>query len=527
MYMSLQEIQPYNRNSPQYNGRSVQERLLSQNTTPILHPSNHLQLFQSWDSSLGSHDGAGCVYITEDEDDLPEPPPLPSVEYLLGKQPVNLRKRTIQSLKEQIKEKVATMGNIDDTYDSDSHSSVGSSKSDQYKRHRRKHKRKKGTENTTNTEVQEKHILQNSPLVVKRGSPGLERFPTPFPSLLGNMRFSERMPIQRKIDLDSAFDEVTKELEALASSPPAFSPSPNSPAHKRTVGGKKMSSTRQTANPPVLHTSAIQTNTIASQKSSKRGGPKLLPHQKNFQESHINHQLSSTPSAPIPDKFQQKIYGGKLGYFGAKKQKQSNPPTNAMSGQDAVSLASKNPTQFIDVLSQTIISSPKQPQYIKQAIRNGTKANRMESAPMEIDEIESQLNEMKMILKTTADSMMSASSIHPPSPELVRTSDETSDHDSDSTEYTSSSDEDTDTSGTDDSTSEYSSEEETDNKMTLGPKRLIMARNIGMAGSPRTKGIGFNRARMLSRYPRVLGRRVVHLDTVEEAPEEILYLAVS
>ena len=54
-----------------------------------------------------------------------------------------------------------------------------------------------------------------------------------------------------------------------------------------------------------------------------------------------------------------------------------------------------------------------------------------------------------------------------------------------------------------------------------------MARNIGMTGSSRTKGLGFSRARMLSRYPRVLGRRVVHLDTVEEAPEEIIYLAVS
>ena len=508
----------------------MQGRLRSKNAIPILHPSHHLQ---SWDSSLDSHDGASSDDIVDDENDLPEPPPLPSVEYLLGKRPVNLRRRTIQSLKEQIKEKVATMGNIDDSYDSDSHSSVGSSQSDQHKRHRRKHKRKKGTENTTNTEEWEKHILQNSPRVLKRASPGLERFPTPFPSLLGNMRFSERMPIQRKIDLDSAFDEVTKELEVLAGSPPAFSPSPtssislvgSSPALKKKGGGKKMSSTRHAPNPPISHTSAIQTDSIASQKSSKRGGPKLLPHQKNLQESHINEQLSTTSSASTPEKSQQKTVGSKLGFFGARKQKQSNPQPHAINCQDAMSLPRKE--HLVNVLSQTINSSPKQPTYMKQASRNGVKANQMESTPMEIDEIESQLNEMKMILKTATDSMMSTNSRHPPSPEPVGASGETSDHDSDSTEYTSSSSEDTDTSGTDDSTSEYSSDEEIDSKMTLSPKRPIMARNIGMAGSPRTKGVGFNRARMLSRYPRVLGRRIVHLDTVEEAPEEIIYLSVS
>ena len=520
-----------NRNSPQHSGKKVPGKLRSQKAQSVLHSSRHLQYSQSCESNVGSCEGISRDYFNEGEVDLPEPPPLPSVEYLLGKRPANLRKRAMQkSLKEQIKEKVATMGNIDDSYDSDSHSSVGSSQSDQFKRRRRKHKKKKGTENS---EEQEIHILQNSPSVVKRASPGLERFPTPFPSMLGNMRFSERMPIQHKIDFDSAFDEVTKELEALARSPPLFSPSPNSPSSSvgsspanKMVGGKKTLSMGQAQKP---HTSTINSKeiTATSQKSSKRGGPKLLPHQKNMQDTHSIHQSISTASPSIPEKPQQRTFVGRLSLFGSKKKKQSNPQPQAISGHDAVSLASKDPAQFISVLSQAIKSSPKQTRYMRQASQSGSKSNHTESTPMDIDEIESELNEMKIMLESAADSMESKHSRNPPSPEPTGASGETSDPESDSTEYTSSSDEDTETSATDDSSSEDSSNEEWESKMTSGPKRPIMARNIGMAGSPRARGLGFNRARMLTRYPRLLGRRVVYLDTVEEVPEEIIYLAVS
>ena len=476
----------------------------------------------------------------EGEDDLPEPPPLPSVEYLLGKRPVNLRKRTLQSLKEQIQERAATMGNMDESYDSDSHSSIGSSQSDQYKRHRKKHKKRRSVKNTTLIEEQERNSLQNSSPIVKRAQPGFERFPTPFPTSLGNTRFTERMPIQQKIDFDSAFDEVTNELEALVNSPSLFSsvsPSPkapfssveSSPAYK-TTNGKKIHPARQAPKPPVSHVSSAPKDTNVSQKSTKRGGPKLLPHQRNKQEAPNTKQASSNGSVSTPEQPKSSMLGGKLRFLRSKKQSQkqsqSQPP---VSGQDATVLASKDPAQFISVLSRAIKLSPKQPRIMRQVSQTDTKSsNKPESTPMDIDEIESQLNEMKLMLESAAGATVSTDSRRPPSPEPAGAADEASDTDSDSTEYTSSSDEDSDASDTDDTSSDDSSSQEGDRKKkSVGPRRPIMARNIGMGGDSRARGMGFNRARMLSRYPRLLGRRVIHLETVEEASEEIIYMAVS
>lgn len=523
------------RNSPQQ--KKLLGKIWNRKTAPAGDPNHHLKHSQSWDSSYG-HIEVG--HNMEGEDDLPEPPPLPSVEYLLGKRPVNLRKRTIQTLKEQIQEKAATLGNMDDSCDSDSHSSVGSSQSDQYRRHRRKHKRKRSVKNTTLIEEQERNILQGSSPIVKRAQPGFERFPTPFPNSLGSTRFTERMPIQQKIDFDSAFDEVTNELEALVNSPSLFSPaSPplkppfssveSSPAYK-TTNGKKLLPARQAPKPPISRASRASKDTSGSLKSTKRGGPKLLPHQKNKQEVHNNAKQASSGSLSTPEHPKSGMLGGKLKFLRTKKQnqKQSQPQSSAK-GQDAIALASKDPAQFVSVLSQAIKSSPKLPRFMRQASQTDTKSStNPDSTPMDIDEIESQLNEMKLMLESATRTTVSTDSKRPPSPEPAGAGDEMSDTDSDSTEYTSSSDEETDTSDTDDSSSEDSSDQEGDKKKkSLGPRRPIMARNIGMAGNSRARGMGFNRARMLTRYPRLLGRRVIHLETVEEASEEIIYLAVS
>ena len=517
----------YNRNSPQQGGKKLRGKLRPRITGFATDPG-HLQHSQSWDSSLGLGEVVNNDYIMDGEGDLPEPPTLPSIEYLLGKRPVNLRKRTVQTLKEQIKERAANMRNTDDSYDSDSHSSVGSSQSDQYKRHRRKRKKRKSARNTTNIEEEEGAVLQNSPSRVLRASPGLERFPTPFPSFIGNTRFAERMPLQQKIDFDSAFDEVTNELEALANSPPSFTPvglssisSVRSSPAPNLIDGKSSHSTQK---PPLSHASSVQRDISAgqtTQKSSKRGGPKLLPHQKSKQEPHAKHHAMSNVSSSALEPQKQKVLRR---FFGTKKHKmkQSDPPALIKSGKDATSLASDDPVQFINILSQAIKSSPKQPRFLKQA---SSQSIQPESAPMDIDEIELQLSEMKLMLESAAGSTTS-NSIRPPSPEFVRTSAETSDTESDSTEYTSSSDEDTETSDTDDTSSEDSSNEG-QRKKASGQRRPIMARNIGMGDHPRTRGFGFNRARMLSRYPRLLGRTVIYLDTIEEASEEIIYLTVS
>lgn len=498
-------------------------KIWNRRTAPEGDPNHHLKHSQSWDSSYGHSE---ADYNMEGEDELPEPPPLPSVQYLLGKRPVNLRKRTIQTLKEQIQERAATMGNTDDSYDSDSHSSVGSSQSDQYKRHRRKHKKKKSVKNTTLIEEQERNNLQNNSPLIKRAQPGFERFPTPFPNSLGSTRFIERMPIQQKIDFDSAFDEVTNELEALVNSPSLFSPAnllpkgpgESSPAYK-SANGKKLLPARQAPKPP---------DTSGSQKSTKRGGPKLLPHQKNKQEVH-NAKQASSGSLSTSEQPKSGILGGKLKFLRTKKQNQKqNQSPSSVRGQDVTALESKDPAQFVSVLSQAIKSSPKLPRFMRQTSQTDTKSGTKpeSTTPMDIDEIESQLNEMKRMLESAAGTTVSTDSKRPPSPEPGGAGDEMSDTDSDSTEYTSSSDEETDSSATDDSSSEDSSDQES-GKKPPGPRRPIMARNIGMAGSSRARGMGFNRARMLSRYPRLLGRRVIYLETVEEASEEIIYIAVS
>lgn len=58
------------------------------------------------------------------------------------------------------------------------------------------------------------------------------------------------------------------------------------------------------------------------------------------------------------------------------------------------------------------------------------------------------------------------------------------------------------------------------------PKRPIMARNIGM-GSPRRGLGGISRARMMARYPRLLRKKPIRLQTILEVPEELVHEAVS
>lgn len=469
------------RNSPAQNGKNIFAKFLSRKTGPTSDIRYHFQHSQSWDSDLSIADEIGNPCVTTKEVDLPEPPPLPTIEYLLGKRPVNLRRRAVQTFKDQIKAKAATMQSKDDSCDSDSHSSVGSAPSDHYKHRRRKHKRKKSTKTTKTSE----DLLWHKSLTgSSRASPGQERFPK---SLLDNNgKFAERMPYQPKIDLDSAFDEVTNELEALANSPTAIVPAgrPSFSLTRSSISGKKLTGEnipiRQTSKAPITFAQKGNLSNLATQKGLKRGGPKLLPHQRNAQETNVDNDIAgSSIEHNVPSQKSSKLVMSSL--------------------QNKSLLMSTNP----DVTQ------------IDQ-----------ESVSMDIDEIESQLNAMKLMLEHAAGSTVSSNNGHPPSPENVRVSDEASDSDSGSTEYTSSSDEDSDTSS-DNSISEDSSNEERERELPSRPKHPIMARNIGMAGSSRPKGVGFNRARMLSRYPRLLGKRVIYLDTVKEVSEEIIYLAVS
>ena len=464
------------------------------------HSNHHLQDSEGLNSK---HCHGDHFQHKNNKEDIPEAPPLPSIEYLLGKRSINLRKRTIKTLKEQIKEKVATMSNVDDPCDSDSHSSFGSSRGDQHRYRRRKHKKKKKT--TTGKEEHEERLLESSPPRVIKASPGLERFPTPYPSTPNSSRFVEKMPIQQKIDFDSAFDEVTNELEALASSPPSFSPvvllptsfisSVDNPSLGKILGGKVHPVPQAT----FAHKNLGTTVSPVTQKISKRGGPKLLPHQKNVQD------VRKFMSGSVPERHKN-VVDGRLIYSSIKKQKkQDNLP-------QSIAISSNQP-------SHSCVSHP--------MVHN--QSLNQDSPPMDIDEIELQLNEMKLMLENAVGAAITANNTkHPSSPDLQESYDETSDSESGSTEYTSSSDADTDSSCSEDSSSEDSNNDSGGEKQILsGPKRAAIVRNIGMGGSNRASGMKFNRARMLSRYPRLLGRRVIFLDTVEEAIEEVIYLAVS
>jgi hypothetical protein len=176
---------------------------------------------------------------------------------------------------------------------------------------------------------------------------------------------------------------------------------------------------------------------------------------------------------------------------------------------------------------------PKKPGFFRQFGRSGKKKNSnatvMDAEPDDtMDDIESQLNEMKKRLVTaSAESMLHTSAARPPSPESRRTDEEEESEeetDSESSEYTSGSE--YSSTSESDSSEEESSDEELQMRKPLAPKRPIMAKNVGMSANSPGKG-GFNRVRMLSRYPKLFRKRIVNLDTIKEMAEEIVYDAVS
>ena len=87
------------------------KKILSKFWSRKVGPANNTQgmkTSQSWDASVSSGASSHLKEPEEEEPDtIPEPPPVPTIEYLLGKRPVNLRWRANQTLKDQIKEKAA------------------------------------------------------------------------------------------------------------------------------------------------------------------------------------------------------------------------------------------------------------------------------------------------------------------------------------------------------------------------------------------------------------------------------------
>lgn len=483
----------------------------------------------------------------EVEDTIPNPPPIPTVEYLMGKRPVNLRRRANQTLKDQIKERAAHLASrekgeggggqdSDDTYDSDGHSSRGSSvssKEDHKHRHKKgsKHRRKRGGhkgdmgEGNVDWNYNQLMVPQSSPPRLRKkidGANVLRRIPTPMPSQVDIPSKKTLNPL--KLNFDS-FDDINRVLEQAiqSASPSSLSPL-NSPSSQSSPSSSLETSPlhrpQQATNArlsSVAYTSSAvppSAAAVGSTGRSKRRAPKLQPHLQNKQITKQNIVSPHTAN----------VHSSHPGSGGLPltTQARSQPVRSAPIARIATTTAKTSvPATGGSSQPQSSINRPKLTRQLGQ-MESSTVND--DEADATMDDIELQLDEMKtMLVNASAKSMLHSSTIRPPSPELQHTSstDEESDSETESSEYTSSSDY-TSTSDTDDSSSEESSDEEMLMK-PLTPKRPVLAKNIG---NSQGKG-GFNRLRMLTRYPRLFRKKVINLDTIKEIAEEVVYDVVS
>ena len=549
------------------------------------------------------------------EESLPEPPPIPTIEYLLGKRPVNLRKRVSAAVREQRAETDATIGTdpSESDYDSDHssvssvHSSVGSAHSSVGSTpgsvssaqsdagvtpHRKKSKKKKkkkdevmGDEGGDWTYNKLSAVPQSSPPREKK------RTLTPYPGLISKTHYVDErfpMPVPRRLEFDEILDEVSKDLETAAISPPSSSlspplKSPISPASQTSPPTASVTSTSLLSSNggPKVVPSAVkppggsqEDNPNVAAKSPKRrffpkrAAPKTPPHKQNKKAQEMQQQRELLREK---QQQQQQVQPKPL----AKKPPQDASDLNRLSQQEALSqlqptrparaapiakkmssrakgasasaavprvgpasevgsvsantaTATKNPTAFMTALNKAIDASPKRPQVVRQVGRNDSTEEKSPPSSPTMDEIELQLDAMRSTLAGGKPQQQL------PSPEFHRRPKaETAESESESSEDSSGSD---DTSSSTDSSSDDSSDE----GELVAPKRPVMARNIGMI-DPRMikigpagatsgggdKGNGLNRIRLMSRYPRLFRRRIIRLPTIIERVEEQIHQAVS
>ncbi len=460
---------------------------------------------QSWDSGVVASLAPNNVDDSyADEEELPEPPPVPTIEYLLGKRPVNLRKRASDSLKREMS---AREGGDDD---SDEHSSVSSSTSD--KKHtaykKRRHKRrgsKEGEEDVVHkrrgSNESDEDLVQWSynKLTVPQSSPprerkvllGVERHPTPIPRPIPPV--TNGPPTTNKLlsplRLDTAFDEVSRELLSLSDTDSSLSPtSPKSPA----------SPTSPTRTLTSAHTAGQNPSRLAPKPSANFQNKLIANSNTNNNNSNDTSRAIVRRASPI-----SKVVSSR-----GKSKGGTNKSTLSDKQAAQILEAAKSPTDFMSALSEAISSSPKLPRFMRQ---EGLDRDHSTTTPPDsptIDEIELQLNEMKKTLESSKS--ITPPPKRPPSPDT--------ESESESSEYTSSSE----GSSSEDDDSDSSSDSE-----TTGPKRPIMVRNVGMSASSKRGNGVFNRARALARYPRLLRRNLIRLEPILEVTEEVILGAVS
>ena len=505
--------------------KSFLKRLSRKSAPPIA--SSTLTVSQSWDSQLTSlsayspYEESEHDFYFADEEDLPEPPPLPTVEYLLGKRPVNLRKRASETLKQQIQQKMNILGNeadkdSDETYDSDDRSSVGSAKSDSKKPRRKKstkrQKKKKGAKDGSDV-ISKHNKIPGSPQRERRID--RERHPTPIPLQPKSYFLDDRMPALQ-LDFDAVFDDVEKELNKVQSSlsneddtpsslSPLNSPSPHSPlSPPGSIEASPLHSATVPAGGGKVKKAPVKNDVTApvQKKIPKRAAPKLPAHLK----------LKSKQDTPKIKAAEKQTKPSPIARILSARSKSQQPPQPSQKNKKVA----KSPTDFMAALSHAISSSPPQPRIVRQhgMVDNNSTSNPGTHSPT-MEEIEDEIKQMESVLSQPSKGTQQ----RPPSP-----TNEESDTDTDTTDNTSSS-ESSSSSDSDDSSSDSSDSEE-DIKRPSAPKRPVMARNIGISGNARARVMGFNRARMLARYPRLLRRKIIRLETIVEKPEEMLHAAV-
>ena len=195
---------------------------------------------------------------------MPTPPPLPTLELLLGKRPPGLRGKGHSSYTSG-----ADASEDDDERNSDidsDHSSVSSTQSDRKSQQKKKAKKKRKRSPKENGALD----WQYNKLTVPQSSPprekkGLARKPTPRPT---------EPSVGGQKDFSSAFDDVSElELSLLSDSPsslsPLHAPSPtshvNSPLHVS----------------PSLNQTTGHLNKNSGYLQPRQTAPVLPPHQQN------------------------------------------------------------------------------------------------------------------------------------------------------------------------------------------------------------------------------------------------------
>lgn len=305
---------------------------------------------KSWDGSPGtamdhlSSSQDSLHVIDAMEEDLPEPPPLPTVEYLLGKRPSTLRGKGHSPHSKHATDSRDEENEDNSDVDSD-HSSVSSTQSDSRTQQKKKGKKKK----KKSPKEDDVFDWQYSQLTVPHSSPPRERKkinrkPTPPPA-----HFKPVYGLPN--DISHAFDEVSRQLEMdiLSDSPSSLSPL-HSPSPKSPVGSPNQVSPSPSFNQIAGHVN----NKTNGRPVPKRAAPKLPPHLQNKQGMQSNQATS-------PD---QKVI--KTTPIAQKGSSRTKAPPRQQQPQQTGSAPIGNPDMFMAVLNEVISNSPKQPRIMHQ-----------------------------------------------------------------------------------------------------------------------------------------------------------------